>query len=107
MKTVTCKTQWHMLVAYLWQQKGWLPTHKLQSIETDFGFIGSSGEQRVRELARNDACIPEELRNKVEKKREGKFEYFRYRPALSPRARSAEMCRRFDAGLPANEVFAA
>lgn len=100
MKTITCKTQWHMLVAFLWQQKTWLPTHDLQGRQTDFGFIGSSGEQRVRELARNDACIPEELRDKVEKKREGKYEYFRFVP------RHTQMCRRFDAGLPANEVFA-
>lgn len=90
---------WHVVVAYLWQQKGWLPTHKIQGVKTDFGMIGSSGEQRVRELARNDACIPAELRNKVEKKREGKFEYFRYR------SRNEQMCRRFDAGLPASEVF--
>src|ERR1700733_6201936 len=54
-----CPTQWHKIVAYLHQQRpNYLPTHKLQSINTDFGFIGSSGEQRVRELARNDACIP-------------------------------------------------
>jgi hypothetical protein len=33
----------------------------------------------VRELARNAPGIPEELRDKVEKKREGKFEYFRYK----------------------------
>jgi hypothetical protein len=81
----------------------------LQSRQTDFGFIGSSGEQRVRELARNDTCIPEELRNKIEKKREGKFEYFRFRPKPSRTdyaAHAAEMCRRFDAGLPASEVFA-
>lgn len=104
-----CTTQWHIVVAYLHQQKQFLPTHKLQSVKTDFGFIGSSGEQRVRELARNDACIPEELRNKVEKKREGKYEYFRYRKAPSRTdyaAHAAEMCRRFDAGLPADQVFA-
>jgi len=95
-----CPTQWHIIVAYLWQQKTWLPTHSLQGVRTDFGFIGSSGEQRVRELARNDECIPAALRDKVEKKRDGKYEYFRYVP------RSVQMCRRFDAGLPAEQVFA-
>lgn len=65
----TCKTQWHIIVAYLWQQKDWLPTHSLQSTRIDFAFIGSSGEQRVRELARNDNCIPDELRYKTETKR--------------------------------------
>jgi hypothetical protein len=104
-----CKTQWHIVVAELFRTKEWTPTHLLQSRQTDFGFIGSSGEQRVRELARNDTCIPEELRNKIEKKREGKFEYFRFRPKPSRTdyaAHAAEMCRRFDAGLPASEVFA-
>jgi hypothetical protein len=101
-----CKTQWHIIVAHLWRLKEWQPTHLLQSRETDFGFIGSSGEQRVRELARNDTCIPHELVGKVEKKREGKYEYFRYRPQLSATQIAAERCRRFDAGLSAQEVFA-
>jgi hypothetical protein len=101
-----CKTQWHIIVAALWKTKEWTPTFRLQSVETEFGFIGSSGEQRVRELARNDACIPAELVGKIEKKREGKFEYFRYRPQLSPVMAAAERVRRFDAGLPAAEVLA-
>lgn len=109
MKTIICKTQWHIIVAHLWQQRDWQPTHLLQSVQTPYGFIGSSGEQRVRELARNDACIPEELRDKIEKKREGKYEVFRYRKVPSRTdyaAHAAEMCRRFDAGLPADQVFA-
>jgi hypothetical protein len=108
MKTAKdCPTQWHKIVAYLHQQRpSYLPTHKLQSINTDFGFIGSSGEQRVRELAKNDSCIPKELIGEIEKKREGKYEYFRYRPKLNDRQAAAERVRRFDAGLPANEVFA-
>jgi hypothetical protein len=104
-----CKTQWHIIVAYLWQQKEWMPTHSLQSVKTNFGFIGSSGEQRVRELAVNAPCIPEELRGKIEKTREGKFEYFRYRPkpkAPDYAAHAAEMCRLFDAGAPAEQIFA-
>jgi hypothetical protein len=39
MKPVVCKTQWHIIVAYLWQQKDWLPTHKLQGIPTDFASL--------------------------------------------------------------------
>ena len=81
-----------------------MPTHLLQSIDTDFGFIGSSGEQRVRELAANSPKVMErhpELKDAVEKKREGKYEYFRFVP------RSQRLCRRFDAGLPAEQVFAA
>jgi hypothetical protein len=101
MKSITCKTQWHIIVAWLWSLNGqWVATYECQSRETDFGFIGSSGEQRVRELARNAPGIPEDLRDKVEKKRDGKYEYFRYVP------KNVQMCRRFDAGLPAQEVFA-
>lgn len=107
MKPIKCKTQWHIIVAYLWQQKTWMPTHSLQSVRTDFGFIGSSGEQRVRELARNDDCIPEDLRDKIEKRRNGKYEEFRYVARSAQYARVAtEMCRRFDAGLSAEQVFA-
>jgi hypothetical protein len=64
-----CKTQWHIIVAHLWKLRDWQPTHLLQSRETEFGFIGSSGEQRVRELARNAPGIPSELMGKVEKRR--------------------------------------
>jgi hypothetical protein len=106
-----CKTQMEIIVTYLWKLRIWLPTHELQGVQTDFGFIGSSGEQRVRELARNALCVPEKLRDKVEKKRGGeiglnpKYEYFRYK-RFNDRAAAGERCRRFDAGLPAQEVLA-
>jgi hypothetical protein len=104
----------------LWQQKDWLPTHKLQSRETDFGFIGSSGEQRVRELARNAPGIPEELRDKIEKRRGSQigldphYEYFRFNarqnhkpgPALSDREIAARRVALFDAGAPPENIFA-
>jgi hypothetical protein len=83
-----------------------VPTYRLQSVDTDFGFIGSSGERRVRELARNAPGIPAELVGKIEKKREGKYEWFRNRPRLNDRQAAAERCRRFDARLPAEQVFA-
>ena len=102
-----CPTNWHRIVAYLHQQRpNYIPTHKLQSIDTDFGWIGSSGEQRVRELARNDIRVPKELIGKVEKKREGKYEYFRYRPQLIDRQRAGRMVALFDAGAPAEQIFA-
>jgi hypothetical protein len=108
------ETQWHLLVRFLHQQRpNYLPTHKLQSIDTDFGFIGSSGEQRVRELARHASCIPPELRNKVEKKRgseialDARYEYFRWKPQLSPIRQSIRMCELFDANAPAEQIFAA
>ena len=39
----------------------------------------------MRELARNEPGIPKELMGKIEKKPEGKYEYFRYRPQLTPK----------------------
>lgn len=110
-----CKTQWHILVAHLWRLGTWQPTHLLQSTGTQFGFIGSSGEQRVRELARNAPSIPEELRDKIEKKRgseiglDPRYEFFRYKSKPSRMdyvVAAREMCRRFDAGLAAEYVFA-
>jgi hypothetical protein len=114
MKTVTCKTQMEIITAYLWSTAKWHATHELQGVQTPYGFIGSAGHARVRELARNDC--PERLRDKVERKRGSeiglnpKYEYFRYRTKPSRAdytARAAQMCRRFDAGLPAGQVFAA
>lgn len=110
-----CKTQWHVVVAYLHQQKSWLPTHLLQGRDTDFGFIGSSGEQRVRELARNDPkviSLHPELSSKVERKRgaeiglDPRYEFFRYAPQLSDRQRAARKVALFEAGAPAEQIFA-
>lgn len=72
-----------MALPFLWHQRGWIPTYQLQSVHTPFGFIGSAGHARVRELVRN-AC-PEKLKDKVERARGGeigldpKYEYFRYK----------------------------
>lgn len=116
--TKTRETQWHILVRYLHQQRVFLPTHKLQSIDTDFGFIGSSGEQRVRELARNDPkviTLHPELKDRVERQRgaaiglDARYEFFRWKPGVSRSdmlKAAAERVRRFDANLPASEVFA-
>lgn len=99
-----CRTQWHIIVAHLWYTADWLPTHQLQKVDTHFGYIRPSGEQRVRELAVNSRRCPPDLHGKIEKKREGKYAYFRYnpRPALTP----ADRVRLFDAGAPAEQIFA-
>lgn len=61
-----------------------MTTHQLQNVETPYGFVGSAGHVRARELARNDCA--DKLKNKVERARGGaigldpKYEYFRYRP---------------------------
>lgn len=102
-----------IIVAHLWSTKKWHATHELQGVQTPYGFIGSAGHARVRELARNDC--PEKLLDKVERQRgseiglDPKYEYFRYttKPAqLTGIYRAAEMVRLFDAGAPAEQVFA-
>jgi hypothetical protein len=74
-------------VAHLWRHGDWLPTHQLQNVETPYGFIGSAGHTRVRELARNDC--PAKLHYKVERARgrdiglDPRYEYFRYNRAMA------------------------
>lgn len=86
---VVCKSPHEIVVAYLWQQRDWLPTHSLMSVKTGFGFIGSAGHVRAKELACNDDAVPDKLRNKVERRRGGliglnpKYEYFRHKPRSS------------------------
>ena len=46
----TYSTQPERIVAFLWSEKRWVPTHELQGRQTKFGWIGSSGEQRVGSL---------------------------------------------------------
>jgi hypothetical protein len=80
-----CKTQPDIIVAYLWHHLGWVPTHQLHGVDTPFGFIGSAGAVRVRELARGDCA--QHLKGKVDRARGGeigldaRYEYFRYRPS--------------------------
>lgn len=38
------------ILKHLDERKDWLPAYKLQSVETSFGWIGSSGSRRCREL---------------------------------------------------------
>ena len=64
-----CKTQYEILVAHLWKVREWRPTHELMQQQTPFGFIGSAGHVRARELARNAPCVPEKLRSKIQRKR--------------------------------------
>jgi hypothetical protein len=96
-----CKTDAERILAFLWSVRAtWIPEHELQGRETPFGFIGSAGHTRARELARDDCA--DRLKGKIERARGGeigldrRFVYFRYRARreLTP----AERCRLFDAG---------
>lgn len=87
---VVCKTQHEIIVAFLWEQRDWVPTHQLQGVHTRFGLIGSAGHTRARELARNECA--EKLKDKVERKEgaeiglDRRFAYFRYKRAPISRA---------------------
>jgi hypothetical protein len=98
-----CVTQSEIIVMYLWYMDIWLPTHQLQNRETPFGFIGSAGHTRARELARNECA--EKLEGKVERARgseiglDARYEYFRYRrqPTRSDHLRfAAQLVREFE-----------
>ena len=106
MKSVQCKTQWHVIVAHLWRLGTWQPTHLLQPSDTEYGFIGSSGEQRVRELARNAPCVPAILRDKVENRRGSEIGLRSALRVFQVPLNTAVKCARFEAGLSADQVFA-
>jgi len=67
MKSLTRKTQPEIIIAYLQDEDPWVATWDLQNRATKFGFIGSAGHTRARELARND--VPDHLKGKAERKR--------------------------------------
>src|SRR2546430_1382580 len=75
----TATTNHEILVAYLWERADWVPTHELVKLSRPYGFVGSAGDVRVRELAR-DECS-EHLKGKVERARgaeiglDRRFEY--------------------------------
>ena len=57
-----------IIIAHLKRIGDWEPEYKLRAIETNFGWIGSSGDVRCRELARE---------GQLERKIEGKYAYYR------------------------------
>jgi hypothetical protein len=92
------------LGAYLWERADWVPTHELVKLSRPYGFVGSAGDVRARELARN-ACAPH-LQNKVDREEgrklgiDPRYEYFRYKSNPKPmdsRKMAAQMVRLFDA----------
>jgi hypothetical protein len=113
--TGTCSNLYERILAYLWEQERYVPAHELDKLLTAHGYVGNSGEVRARELARNDPKCPARYHGKVERRRgaeiglDRRFVYFHYKSkptAAEYAARAAEMCRRFDAGLPAEQIFA-
>jgi len=61
-------TYHQIIVKYLEEYGDWIEGYKLSKVETNFGYLGSSAERRLRELAE---------RGEIERKQEGKYVYYR------------------------------
>ena len=79
-------TQTEILVMFLADQRGtWIPAHALQKIETPYGYVGSAGDVRARELARGEC--PDKFKGKIERAEgrdiglDARFAYYRFKQA--------------------------
>jgi hypothetical protein len=61
-------TQKQAIISYLRWVNDWIPSYKLRSLETPFGWIGIQGDRRARELAQE---------GKIDHKIEGKYSYYK------------------------------
>jgi hypothetical protein len=52
--TGTARTKHEIILAWLWEQERWCAAHEIIKLDTPYGFVGSAGDVRARELARND-----------------------------------------------------
>lgn len=59
-----------IILAYLELKKEWVPEYALRSTQTPFGWIGSSGDVRCREMARKGL---------IQRKVEGKYAYLKHK----------------------------
>jgi hypothetical protein len=80
------RTQSEILVMFLADQRGtWVPAHALQKLETPYGYVGSAGDVRARELARGECA--DQLKGKVERAEgrdiglDPRFAYYRFKQA--------------------------
>lgn len=60
-------------------EDGWIEVWKLAKTDTPYGWLGSEGGRRARELYK---------RGSLEKKRVGKYEYYRYKIVEIPEVTS-------------------
>lgn len=69
-------SQSETIVRVLSDAQGWVPSYNLEKVETPWGFIGTSGLRRCRELV---------AAGKIEKREQGKFVWYRIaQPAFQP-----------------------
>jgi len=77
------RTQSEILVMFLGDHRDWVPAHELSKLSTPYGYVGSAGDVRARELARGECS--DRLKGKVERAEgrdiglDPRFVYFRYR----------------------------
>lgn len=70
---------------FLGDRRDWVPAHEFSKLSTPYGYVGSAGDVRARELARGDC--PEKLKGKVERQEgrdiglDPRFAYYRHRAA--------------------------
>lgn len=59
------RTQHEIVILHLQDANTWIAAPVLQKLNTKWGYLGSAGDVRARELARNEC--PEKLRGQVER----------------------------------------
>lgn len=64
-------TQSQIIMKVLEVRKDWVPSYELMKVSTGWGWIGSSGDRRARELAEA---------GKVEVRHQGKYAEYRVKP---------------------------
>ncbi len=83
-------TQHQILVMFLGDRRDWVPAHELQKLSTPYGYLGSAGDVRARELVRNEC--PDKLKGKVERAEgrniglDPRFAYYRFKRAAPKQA---------------------
>jgi hypothetical protein len=79
------RTQHEILVMFLGDRRDWVPAHELSKLLTPYGYVGSAGDVRARELARNECS--DKLKGKVERAEgreiglDPRFAYYRFKQA--------------------------
>jgi hypothetical protein len=65
-------TQKQIILKILKENNDWVPSYDLVKRATKYGWIGTSGDRRARELTEMGL---------VERKEEGPYAYFRFKPS--------------------------
>lgn len=72
------RTQTEIIVRFLAARPGeWTPSYQLSKQQTDWGYIGSSGERRARELAEAGTYELDRVIYFIERCQNGKFAEYR------------------------------